>query len=154
YQGRNAARQQDRLVLVDGNFDVVSLHARGIETLAATLGRAPTAEQAAQVRRLTQHLVTRAATERAGRRAAGAAREPTQQERLPPRVARLPAGLDPDDLVRKQGPEALKACLQSAMGMLEYQSESALDSGFSAADPQTQGAKIQEVLELIKAETD
>lgn len=154
YQGRNAARQQDRLVLVEGNFDVVSLHARGIENVAAPLGTAFTAEQAAQVRRFTQHVVILFDADGAGKRAAVAAREPCQQEGLVARVASLPAGLDPDDLVRKQGPEALKACLQSAMGMLEYQIESALDSGFSAADPQTQGAKIQEVLELIKAETD
>jgi DNA primase len=154
YQGRNAARREDRLVLVEGNFDVVSLHARGIENVAAPLGTAFTPEQAAQVRRFTQNVVILFDADGAGRRAAISAREPCQQEGLVAKVASLPDGFDPDDLVRKQGPDALRTCLRSAKGMLEYQIESALDSGFSAADPETQGAKIQEVLELIRAETD
>jgi DNA primase len=70
------------------------------------------------------------------------------------RVASLPAGTDPDDFVRQKGPEALRGALRSARGMLEYLIDQALEEGFSAHNPETQGHKIQQVLDLIRAEPD
>jgi DNA primase len=154
YQARNAVRQQDDCVLVEGNFDVVSLHARGIDNVVAPLGTAFTQEQAAQIRRYTQRVTLLFDADGAGRRASVAAREPCQAEGLLPRVASLPSGTDPDDFVRSRGADALRQALKSARGMLEYLIDQSLDSGFTSGDPETQGRKIQEVLELIKTESD
>jgi DNA primase len=154
YQARNAARQLDECIIVEGNFDVVSLHARGIENVAAPLGTAFTREQARLLRRYSQNVTLLFDADTAGRRASNAAREPAQLEGLLAKVATLPDGTDPDDLVRSKGPDALRACVRSAKGMLEHLIDSTLDSGFAGADPQTQGRKIQEVLELIRAEQD
>ena len=38
WQARHAIRQQEHAVIVEGNFDVVSLHARGVENVVAPLG--------------------------------------------------------------------------------------------------------------------
>ncbi len=154
FQARDAVRRADECIVVEGNFDVMSLHARGIENVVAPLGTAFTREQAALLKRYCQNVTLLFDADAAGRRATAAAREPCAAEALLPKVATLPEGTDPDDLVREKGPDALRACVKSAKGMLEYLIESALDSGFSVADPQTQGKKIQEVLELIKAEED
>ncbi len=154
FQARDSVRRSDECVLVEGNFDVMSLHARGIDNVVAPLGTAFTREQAALIKRYSQNVTLLFDGDSAGRRATVASREPCEAEGLYARVATLPDGVDPDDLVRQKGPDALRAMLKSAKGMLEHLIESALDSGFSAADPKTQGRKIQEVLELIKAEED
>lgn len=154
YQARDAVRQQNECVLVEGNFDVMSLHARGILNVVAPLGTAFTREQAAQVKRYTERVTLLFDGDAAGRKAAASAREPCQQEGLLARVASLPQGLDPDDLVQRKGPDALRACLQSARGMLEHLIETTLESGFSGADAETRGKKIQGVLDLIKNEQD
>ncbi len=154
YQARSAIRADDECILVEGNFDVVSLFARGVQNVAAPLGTAFTPEQAAQIKRYTRNLALLFDGDKAGRRACIAAKEPAAAEGLSTRVASLPQGVDPDDLIREKGVDAIRQCVRNAKGMLEYQIETALDSGFRAQDPQTQGKKIQEVLELIRQEQD
>src|SRR5207247_7613730 len=56
WQARSAIRREDRALLVEGNFDVVSLHARGVANVVAPLGTAFTAEQAKQIRRFSQRV--------------------------------------------------------------------------------------------------
>ena len=46
FQARSAARERGSAVLVEGNFDVLSLHARGIDNVVAPLGTAFTSAQA------------------------------------------------------------------------------------------------------------
>ncbi|MEN9577402.1 MAG: hypothetical protein RJA70_411 [Pseudomonadota bacterium] len=154
FQARAAVRNQNECILVEGNFDVVSLHARGVLNVVAPLGTAFTQEQAAQIKRYSSSLLLMFDGDKAGRRAIIASKEPADAEGLSAKVATLPEGVDPDDLARTKGVEAIRQCVRSAKGMLEYRIQTALDSGFRAADPEIQGQKIQEVLELIRAETD
>src|SRR4030095_3775473 len=51
YQARQSIRKHDEAILVEGNFDVVSLHARGLKSVVAPLGTAFTALQAKLLRR-------------------------------------------------------------------------------------------------------
>src|SRR5262249_22013160 len=53
YQARQPIRQAGEAVLVEGNFDVVSLPARGITNVVAPLGTAFTPAQAKLLRRYT-----------------------------------------------------------------------------------------------------
>lgn len=57
HQARQAIRDADRTIVVEGNFDVVSLHARGQKNVVAPLGTAFTPEQATQIKRLTPQIV-------------------------------------------------------------------------------------------------
>jgi DNA primase len=154
YQARDAIQALDRCVLVEGNFDVVSLHARGIRNITAPLGTAFTSEQATEIKRFTANVTLLFDGDKAGIRATRSARAPCQEVGLNVRVATLPDGLDPDDLVRRDGKEGMQGCINGARGMLEYLIESVLDRGFSAHDAQTQAAKIKEVTELIASEDD
>ncbi len=154
FQARDAVRQQNECVLVEGNFDVMSLHARGIQNVVAPLGTAFTREQAKLIKRYSQNVIVLFDGDSAGKRATAAAREPCKQEGLIAKVASLPEGQDPDDLVRDQGPDALRSRLKAAAGMLEYLMETILTSGAAATDAQSRAQKLQEVLQLIKSEED
>lgn len=154
YQARDAIRKANDCVLVEGNFDVVSLHARGIANVVAPLGTAFTREQAAQIRRYSSSVTLLFDGDSAGVRATRASREPCREESLQVRVARLPAGSDPDDFIRERGPEGLLSCVRNARGMLEFLIEDTLSDGVATSDAAARGRKIQEVLELIKTEQD
>jgi DNA primase len=154
YQARQAVRTKDECVLVEGNFDVVSLHARGLRHVVAPLGTAFTPEQARQIRRFTQRLTLLFDGDEAGRRAVRAARSVCAEVGLLARVAVLPGGTDPDSYIREAGREALERALGAARGILEHLIEALLDSGFDAADAQSRAAKIDAVLELLASETD
>ncbi|MET0413892.1 MAG: DNA primase [Polyangiaceae bacterium] len=154
YQARQAVREQDRCVVVEGNFDVVSLHARGICNVVAPLGTAFTPDQAGQIARYSRNAVFVFDGDLAGQKAIAASREPCQHAGLTARAARLPDGTDPDDLIRKHGREAVERLLGGAQPLLEYLIDASLRTGFSSDDAQARAAKIKEVEELIKAETD
>src|SRR5690606_20222799 len=117
------------------------------------LGTAFTEEQANLIRRYSPNVTLLFDGDAAGIRAAKASREPSRAAGLSVRVASLPEGADPDTLVRERGPESLLQCVKGAVGMLEYLIETSLN-GLSNADPQTQGNKVKEVLELIGTEED
>jgi DNA primase len=154
YQARQAVRQSDRCVVVEGNFDVVSLHARGVSNVVAPLGTAFTAEQAAQIKRYSNNVTLLFDGDSAGHRATRAAREPCHAQGLQARVAQLPAGKDPDDLVRDGGREAIERVLAGARGLLEHLIDAVLRTGFSTDDAVARAAKVREVEELIKSEED
>lgn len=154
YQARQALRTEGDCVLVEGNFDVVSLHAHGIRHAVAPLGTAFTVEQAQQIKRFSPSITLLFDGDAAGRHAAAAAREPSKVAGLTVKVATLPDGSDPDDLVRRQGAEAVRRTLRAARGLLEHLIDAALDSGFSAADARGRAAKIQEVTQLLVSEDD
>jgi DNA primase len=154
YQARQAIHENDCSVVVEGNFDVLSLHARGIKHVVAPLGTAFTNEQAQQLRRFSPNVTLLFDGDNAGRRAVQASREPCQQVGLTARVASLPAGIDPDDFVRTKGPEALTRLLAAAQGMLEYLIEATLDKEFPRNDPQAANVLIKQVEELIQSEAD
>jgi DNA primase len=154
YQARQALRTADRAVLVEGNFDVLSLHARGIKTVVAPLGTAFTVEQARAIRRFTPNVTLLFDPDEAGRRAVRAARDVCRDAGLVASVATLAGGMDPDELVRKEGPERARAVIDAAQPIISHLMEERLDENFRRNDPATQARKIQEVIELVKSEDD
>lgn len=154
HQARASIRREDRALVVEGNFDVVSLHARGITNVVAPLGTAFTPEQAKQIRRFSNNVTLLFDGDSAGRRAARAAREPCKEAGLSTRVASLPTGRDPDDVVREGGPEAIQRFVKAGKAMLEYLIDDALDSELASGDAEARAAGVRSVVELIKAEDD
>jgi len=154
FQARQAVREQDRCVVVEGNFDVLSLHAQGLKNVVAPLGTAFTVEQSKQIARYTRNVTFLFDGDAAGQRATGAAREPCQKEGILPRVAQLPKGLDPDELARSQGVTAVHRVLEASRPLLEHLIDVALRSGFATDDAAARAAKIREVRGLIDQEED
>jgi DNA primase len=154
FQARHAIRQEEEAIVVEGNFDVVSLHARGIANVVAPLGTAFTHEQAKLLKRFSSRVVLLFDGDAAGQKAVKASRAPARDAGLVTKVASLPEGTDPDELVRKKGTQALGDVLSTAKGMLEYLIDAELDQGFSAADAREKLARVQEVLRLVAEEAD
>lgn len=154
YQARQALRADGECVLVEGNFDVVTLHAHGLKNVVAPLGTAFTPEQAKQIKRFTPTVVLLFDGDAAGRHAAEAGREPCREAGLNGKVATLPEGADPDQLVREHGAEAARRVIGAARGLLEYLIDTAMDASFSATDARGRAARIREVTELLASEDD
>lgn len=153
HQARSAIRDKADCIVVEGNFDVVTLHAAGVQNVVAPLGTAFTEEQATLIRRYSPQVTLLFDADSAGKRAAVASREPASAAQLTVRVATLPEGHDPDTFVREKGAAALQHCVRAATGMLEYLIETTLD-GLTSNTPQAQSEKLREVLAIIAAEKD
>lgn len=155
HQARHAIRQRGEAILVEGNFDVVALHARGITTAIAPLGTAFTPAQAKLVKRFAPAVVLLFDGDAAGKKATRASRLPCREAGLNARVAVLPAGLDPDDLARRKGPEAVAQLVKAARGLLEHLIDEALDGeSFGGASLPEQLARVRAVAALLSEEDD
>ena len=154
HQARHAIRQAEVAVLVEGNFDVVSLHARGITNVVAPLGTAFTTEQAKLLKRFAPDVVFFFDGDAAGRKAVRLSREAVRAAGMAARVAQLPNGVDPDQLAREKGKQAVEDLLASAKGMLEALIQMSLDESFTQADAYEKQARIAFVAKLITEEDD
>src|SRR6185437_9776656 len=155
HQARQAIRQVGEAIVVEGNFDVVALHARGVGNVVAPLGTAFTATQAKLLKRFAPRVIVLFDGDSAGRKATRASRVPCREGGLDAKVASLPKGIDPDDFVRKSGRDALERVLKAARGMREYLIEDALDGdAFHNGSLEEQRARIRAVLQYLTEESD
>ena len=151
YQARRDARELGEAIIVEGNFDVVALHGRGLCNVVAPLGTAFTASQAKLIKRYAPTMVVLFDGDSAGRKATAAARGPAKEAGLSLKVAALPDGSDPDDYAREKGIDAVRALVDNAGGMLEYLIKSTLQGDLGL---EKQQARVRRVVELIAGEDD
>ncbi len=114
---REGARKGARVVVVEGYMDVIALQQAGFAGAVAPLGTALTDEQLNELWRLSPEPVLCFDGDAAGAKAAARAADAALELLAPDRtlkLATLPAGEDPDTLVRRQGPAGFQAVLDSA----------------------------------------
>jgi DNA primase len=121
-KARSPAHEKGRVIAVEGYMDVIALHEAGFGEAVAPLGTALTEGQAKLLWRLADEPVLCFDGDAAGRKAAFRAVEtviPLLRPGFSMRFAFLPGGLDPDDLVRQQGPEAFASELSRTRALFD-----------------------------------
>jgi DNA primase len=134
HAAQGAIMRSGRAVIVEGNFDVLSLHDAGIEEAVAPMGTALTGEQVrlltrAGARQLILVFDGDKAGVRAGEKAIPMAADAGlfyDQVDADVRIVRL-HGVDPDDFVRKEGRKAFEALLEGARPLLDHLIQLAAD---------------------------
>jgi len=120
YQQKESIRKEKRAILVEGNFDLISLVAHGCENVAAPLGTALTREQLRLLKRFTADVILLFDGDQAGEKAAARGVPFFLAEQLAGHVALLPSGHDPDTYVREFGLEQLRELLGQAESLPEF----------------------------------
>jgi DNA primase len=112
-------RKEEKVILVEGYFDVLRLALAGIEHVVAPLGTSLTADQAILLKRFVNEATLLYDSDRAGLQATFRAGDELLRHGFRVRVATLPPGEDPDTLVKKGGVEALEPVLRDAIDLFE-----------------------------------
>lgn len=123
YEANQANRQLDKLLIVEGYMDVVSLAQFGIDYAVATLGTATNTESLSQLLKRCSHLIFCFDGDYAGVQAARKAMEnllPLFEDGLQVRFLLLPEGEDPDTLVRHEGRDAFERRIIAAKPLSEF----------------------------------
>ncbi len=123
YQARKAERKLERLLVVEGYMDVVSLAQFDVRNAVATLGTATTKDHLERLFRIVPQAVFCFDGDRAGRQAAWRALEnalPVLSEGRQIKFMFLPDGEDPDTLIRQIGKESFDEKVASAMPFSDY----------------------------------
>ncbi|NVD43737.1 DNA primase [Qipengyuania atrilutea] len=117
-----AARQTDRMLVVEGYMDAVALAAHGIGEVVAPLGTALTETQIELLWRQTDCPILCFDGDNAGQRAAMRAIGRVLPMLKPAHslaIVRLPPGQDPDDLLKAKGREAMERIIAERTPLLE-----------------------------------
>jgi DNA primase len=123
YEARQALRQIDRLVVVEGYMDVVALVRHGIEFATATLGTATTSDHLNRLFRITENVVFCFDGDRAGKAAAWRALEnalPQIREGRQIGFVFLPEDHDPDTYVNEHGAEAFVEAVDNGVALSDF----------------------------------
>jgi DNA primase len=131
-QAREGMQQTGRAVLVEGNFDVITLHQAGFTEVVAPLGTALTLDQVLTLKRLADRVVLLYDGDKAGYKATMAALEICVEADVEVLVAARPGhgrsggagvladGVDPDSLVASGGAELLREAVKNAKGGIDF----------------------------------
>lgn len=116
---RHEIRREDSSILSEGYMDVLALHRHGFGTAVAPLGTSLTADQAELLGRYGRKVFLLYDSDDAGLKATFRAGDTLLASGLHPMVVTLPAGEDPDSLLRAKGATALTRLIDDAVDVLE-----------------------------------
>ncbi len=97
-QARDAIRDGDSCVLVEGQMDLILSHQAGVKNTVASSGTALTSEHLEMIKRFTKNIVLAFDADDAGISAAHRAVVLALEQNMSVRIARLPKGMDPADV--------------------------------------------------------
>ncbi len=167
-KARQAIRQRDQVVLVEGYMDVIALHQAGYANAVSPMGTALTEAHLRQLKRYTRNIVLALDPDEAGQRAVlrslDVARQTLadqphftfdprgllrQEARFNAalRVVVLPEGQDPDEMVLAD-PAAWERLLQQAQPILHFVMDAAL-AGRDLSDPKVKAELAERLVPLI-----
>lgn len=118
---REAAGKGTPLIVAEGYMDTIALSEAGFASTVAPLGTAITEDQLALMWRISPEPVIALDGDTAGVRAAMRLIDlalPLMEAGKGLRFAMMPGGMDPDDLLRAKGPEAMQVAIDEAVPLI------------------------------------
>ena len=173
HKAAGTIRDEGTAVIVEGYMDAIAAHQHGEANAVASMGTALTEQQVSTLRQIAKRVVMALDADPAGREATHRSLESSWQVFERATVARatvgplyaqaqdghvdlfiapLPAGVDPDDLIRKD-PEAWKALIRDAVPVLDFLIDG-IPSRYDLADARGRAQALDAVSPLIPATLD
>ena len=147
-QAKQAATKTGYLAIVEGYTDVLMAHQHGIGQVVATMGTALNARHIKQLKRVVSRVVLVFDADAGGDAGVDRALEVFVSNDLDLRIATLPEGLDPCDLITAKGPAPFRQALEKAIDVFEYKLQRAwAKHGARGVDGQRQAA--EEMLAIL-----
>ncbi len=150
---RSQIRRQGAVIVVEGNFDLVTLYQAGFRNVVAPLGTAMTSAQARILKRYTSTAYLAYDGDTAGERSAFRASDLLLGAGFAVRVVTLPEGRDPDDVIRDGGAEAFTALIEAGQDVIDAKLE-VVRSRVDLTDVMKKRRAISRLLKSVKVVPD
>jgi DNA primase len=149
---KDAIRQQDLAVIVEGYMDVITAHQNGFSNVVASMGTSVTEKQVGILKRLSQNITLALDADAAGEEAMlrGVGFENTLGAEV--KVIILPKGKDPDDVI-KQDAKTWQKLLEQALPVVDY-TFNMVASGLDLATAKGKSLAVDKLLPIIAEITD
>lgn len=147
-------KKEDYIILAEGYMDVISLYQAGFKNAVASLGTSLAPEHSRLIKRYTEKVIISYDSDAAGKNAALRATSILKKDGIKIKILRMKDAKDPDELIKKFGPEAYKYAIETALSGVEYDLENAYpQGGFSDEEEKVEYIKkAAEILKFIKSE--
>ena len=150
---KQAARRDERMLVVEGYFDVMRLIGAGLESVVAPMGTALTDEQAKLIRRYTERVYLLYDSDKAGLKATFRSGDELLAQGAAVQVVTLPDGEDPDTFVRTNGARGLEAQITASIDVFERKIQ-LLERGGWFADLRKKRQALDRLLPTLRATSD
>lgn len=153
---REPAHKAGEIIVVEGYMDAIALAQAGFPNVVAPLGTAVTEAQIQRLWRIAAAPVLCLDGDAAGRKAAGRAALralPILEPGRTLKFALLDGGRDPDDLVRAEGPAAMRQAIDRATGLVDLVWADAL-AEIDPRQPEQRAALDKRLHELARGVAD
>jgi DNA primase len=150
---KQSIRRADRLLLVEGYFDLIRLVLAGIDEVVAPLGTALTEAQASLIRKYTKNVFLLYDSDAAGQKATFRAGDEFLRNGVSVRVVTLPEGEDPDSFVASQGAEGLEREIAQSIDIFDRKIQ-ILQRGGWFSDLRRKRQALDKLLPSIRATSD
>ncbi|HXS45842.1 MAG TPA: DNA primase [Solirubrobacterales bacterium] len=146
---KEAIAKSGRAVVVEGYTDVLALHQAGIGEAVGVMGTAITEEQVAALSGMVDEVVLALDADSAGQEAMLRAQRVAAGRKMRLRVAAMPAGEDPAEMIAAEsGPERFRALVDGAVDLPAFQVGLVLD-GTDVSSPAERDRALGEVAPIL-----
>lgn len=141
---------REKILLVEGYMDVISLYKSGINYSTACLGTSLTRNQARLIKRYGKEVYICYDGDEAGVRATNRAISVLFQEDIRPKIIQLEDNLDPDEYIKKYGAFEFESLQKKAMTGLEFRIEQT-EKNFNLSSTESFVQFLEQVAKLLSA---
>jgi DNA primase len=146
---KGAIAKAGRAVVVEGYTDVLALHQAGVEEVIAVMGTAITGEQVATLSGMVDEVVLALDADSAGQEAMLRAQRVAAGRKMRLRVAAMPAGVDPAEMMASEGgAERFRKLVDEAIELTAFQVGLVLD-GTDVGSPVARDRALEEVAPVL-----
>jgi DNA primase len=121
HKSKRAIADKGTAIVLEGQLDLITAFEAGVQNVVAPQGTAFTEKQARMLKRFADEAVLCFDADSAGAKATERSLAALLDANLIVRVATMPAGHDPDSLIRKEGPEAFVEQIAAARDFFDFQ---------------------------------
>ncbi len=147
WQAKRAIAKENRVYMVEGQADVISLYQSGIENVVANSGTALSLNQIHMLHRFTANITLLYDGDAAGIHAAMRGTDMLLSEGMNLKVLLIPDGKDPDELARTMSAEELKTFLEeNAVDFMQFKTDLMLKG---VTDPQKRSEAVSSIVNSI-----
>ncbi|MBA2132378.1 DNA primase [Capillibacterium thermochitinicola] len=147
-EAREGIRRQGRVIIVEGYMDVIQAHQHGIDEVVASSGTALTPEQVRLLKRYSDKVFIAYDADAAGEAATIRGLDLLAAAGAEVRVVRLPAGEDPDSLLKKEGAAGFRRYVAESVDLFTFKLAYILEKA-DLATPTGKAQAVQRVFPLL-----
>jgi len=151
---KEAIRKKEEMILVEGYVDVIALHQAGIKNVVASMGTSLTPSQVRLIKRYSDRVLIAYDQDKAGIAATLRSFDLLMNADLQVEIVNMPQGMDPEELVRKEGIDSFLERKKGAIPYFDYRLDMAINNR-SSLDRKDKGdivAILFSILEKTKLE--